>query len=167
MDCLQFSSHTLNVSEQRHSPLRVATPSTDVFVDLICRRPACPRPVPEVPRGRPRLFCSDACRKGFSREAQRARATLMRVQAVVVQYESSSPQDHTVSLNDQPAAVPPLVQPQLSQTLLHEASALANVRMLVDELSLLVDRGEYEGQPLSAAVVMARLRAALSATSNE
>lgn len=81
----------------------------------------------------------------------------MRAQAVVAQYEASSAQDRTALLKDHPAAAPPpSVQPPP-----HEAGMLSTVRTLIDELSTMVDRGEYEGQPLPAAVIMARLRVAV------
>jgi len=56
------------------SPAGRATPITtpNETASTRCARPGCPQPVVRNPRGRPRLYCSPACRTGTYRQSQPA-----------------------------------------------------------------------------------------------
>ena len=70
-------------------PLRVVADDArySQAVDLVCKRPSCPRPVPiRSGRGAPLEYCSDGCRTAAKREYLAAVKQLRRAEETVRQF---------------------------------------------------------------------------------
>lgn len=89
-------------------------------VDLICKRPACPRPVPvSVRRGAPQEYCSAACRTAAKAEYLEALKRLRRAEETVLQFrreERRSSEDAALALTPEALAIVALARDLLAAT---------------------------------------------------
>ncbi len=157
VDYARLLTETKHMNSRGRNRLHAVVDGTAPMVDLICRRPGCTHPVPYSERGRPRIFCTDSCRKQHARDARRAQAALARATATADQYSLGDSRADGDAGGDEPSCVP------LAGTGPGQATPPPSGRALLlelERLTRLADEAEFAGQPMSATTALARLRAA-------